>query len=254
MEIKPNNIYCGDAYNLIKDIPDKSVSLIYTDIPYEIQSGGGGHSALSKRIIKTNYVDLKDIRNGIDYSILDEFCRILKHIYIYIWCSKSQILPLMKYFVEEKDCLFDILFWGKTNPTPATNNLFLNDVEYCLVFREKGTYFAKGYFLKSKYYISPLNMNDKSDYGHPTCKPLELVKRHIANSTKPNDNVFDPFMGSATTCVAAKELGRQYIGFEIEEKWFKVAQDRLNGINQKGQIDLFSTDYKQLDLFGDNDE
>lgn len=84
MKIEPNNIYLGDCYELIKDIPDKSVSLIYTDIPYEIQSGGGGHSELSKRIIKTNYVDLKDIRNGIDYSILDEFCRILKHIYIYM--------------------------------------------------------------------------------------------------------------------------------------------------------------------------
>ena len=244
MVIEPNNIYLGDAYKLIKDIPDKSVSLIYTDIPYEIQSGGGGHSALSKRIIKTNYVDLKDIRSGIDYSILDEFCRILKHIYIYIYCSKSQILTLMKYFVEEKDCLFDILFWGKTNPTPATNNLFLNDVEYCLVFREKGTYFAKGYFLKSKYYISPLNMNDKDDYGHPTIKPLELVKRHIENSTKPNDIVFDPFMGSATTCLAAKRLNRRYIGFEIEPKWFKVAQDRLQGINQKGELNLFDVDYE----------
>ena len=85
MEIKPNNIYLGDCYELIKEMPDKSVDLIYTDPPYEIQSGGGGHSALSKRIIKTNYVDLKDIRNGIDYSILDEFCRVLKHIYIYMY-------------------------------------------------------------------------------------------------------------------------------------------------------------------------
>ena len=244
MEIKPNNIYLGNAYELIKEMADKSVDLIYTDIPYDIQSGGGGHSALSKRIIKTNYVDLKDIRNGIDYSILDEFCRVLKHIYIYIYCSKSQILPLMKYFVEEKGCLFDILFWGKTNPTPATNNLFLNDVEYCLVFREKGTYFAKGYSLKSKYYISPLNMNDKGDYGHPTIKPLELVKRHIANSTKPNDIVFDPFLGSGTTAIAAKHCGCKYIGFEINEKYYNIAKDRLQGINQKGEMNLFDIDYE----------
>ena len=102
MEI--NNIYLGDCYELIKQIPDKSVDLIYTDPPYEMKSGGGGHSELSKRIIKTNYVDIAEIRNGIDYSILDEFCRVLKKIYVYIWCSKDQILPYMKYFIDEKKC------------------------------------------------------------------------------------------------------------------------------------------------------
>jgi DNA modification methylase len=54
-------------------------------------------------------------------------------------------------------------------------------------------------------------------------------------------------LGSGTTCVAAKELGRQYIGFEINETYYKIATDRLNGINQKGEIDLFS--FEQLDLF-----
>lgn len=49
-----NNIYLGDAYKLIKEIPDKSVDLIYTDIPYLIGGGGGGNSALSQRIEKNN--------------------------------------------------------------------------------------------------------------------------------------------------------------------------------------------------------
>ena len=244
-----NNIYLGDCYELIKQIPDKSVDLIYTDPPYEMQSGGGGHSALSQRILKTNYVDLDKIRNGIDYSILDEFCRVLKKIYVYIWCSKDQILPYMKYFIDGKKCLFDILFWGKTNPTPASNNLFLNNVEYLLVFRDKGTYYAKGYELKSKYYISPLNVSDKGDYEHPTIKPLELVKRHILNSSAEGGVILDPFLGSGTTCVAAKELGRQYLGFEINETYYKIAKDRLNGINQKGETSLFDTDFEQLDLF-----
>lgn len=79
-----NDIHKGDAMELIKQIPDKSIDLIYTDPPYEIGSGCGGKSALSQRIIKTNYQDLKDIRNGFDYKILDEFCRVMKHIYIYM--------------------------------------------------------------------------------------------------------------------------------------------------------------------------
>lgn len=155
----------------------------------------------------------------------------------------------MHYFLNKYDCFFDILFWGKTNPTPASNNLFLNNVEYLLVFREKGTYFSKQYELKSKYFISPLNKADKDLYNHPTIKPLEMVKNHILNSTKENDLILDPFVGSGTTCVACKELGRKYLGFEINEDYYKIACDRLNGINQKGQTDLFNTDYEQLDLF-----
>lgn len=81
-----------------------------------------------------------------------------------------------------------------------------------------------------------------------------MVKKHILHSTNENDIVLDAFVGSGTTCVACKELNRQYIGFEINEKYFKIAKDRLNGINQKGQMDLFNTDFEQLDLLGENDE
>lgn len=66
--------------------------------------------------------------------------------------------------------------------------------------------------------------------------------------------MLDTFLGSGTTCVAAKELGCQYIGFELNPEFYQIAKDRLNGIDQKGQIDLFSTDYEQLDLFGEDYE
>lgn len=80
-----NNIYNVDAYKAIKEIPDKSIDLIYTDIPYLIVAGSKGSSPLSERISKINHKDLKEINSGIDYSILDEFVRIQKHIYIYIY-------------------------------------------------------------------------------------------------------------------------------------------------------------------------
>ena len=79
-----DNVYNEDCYQAIRNIPDKSIDLVYIDIPYLIESGGGGHSELSKRIIKTNKVDLDGINNGIDYGIFDELCRIMKHIYIYM--------------------------------------------------------------------------------------------------------------------------------------------------------------------------
>lgn len=150
----------------------------------------------------------------------------------------------MNYFLK-KDCFFEILVWCKTNPTPTTNQTWLPDIEYCLMFREKGTKLNDGIDLKHKWYVSPLNTSDKDLYKHPTIKPLDLVKKHILHSTQPGDIVLDCFCGSGTTCVAAKETGRKYIGMEIDKEYWKIANDRLNGINANGQMSIF-TDFDKV--------
>lgn len=151
----------------------------------------------------------------------------------------------MKYFVERKKCVFDLLVWCKTNPTPFVKNTWLPDLEYCFCIREKGTGLNDGYELKSKYHIGQTNVKDKELFKHPTIKPLELVKRHILHSTKPNDIVLDCFCGSGTTCLAAKETGRRYIGMEIDKEYHKIAVDRLNGITANGQTSIF-TDFENI--------
>lgn len=240
--IEPNNIYHGDCYELIKQIPDKSVDLIYTDIPYKYESGGKGSGFIMKsRVVKQFYSEQVDeLSYGINYSIFDEMCRVLKYIYIYIWCSRDQILEISKYFVEKHNCRINYLVWCKTNPTPFTNDTWLPDIEYCLCIKGEGApKYNDGYELKSKWYVSPKNKEDRDNYNHPTIKPLELVKRHILHSTQENDLVLDCFAGSGTTLKACQELNRRYIGFEINEEYYKIAKDRLNNINAKGEVSLF---------------
>ena len=82
-----NTIQLGDSYELIKQIPDKSIDLVYIDIPYLYAKGGNvskDKSAVSQRIAKVRNDYLKNISSGINYSILDELCRTMKHIYIYM--------------------------------------------------------------------------------------------------------------------------------------------------------------------------
>lgn len=163
------------------------------------------------------------------------------NIYIYIWCSKKQIPELIKYFVLDRDCNYDILVWCKTNSTPSTNNSYLPNIEYCLFFREKGIpkKLNDGYKLKSRWWVSATNKADKDIFNHPTIKPLELVKRDILHATQEGDVVLDTFCGSGTTLKACKDLNRQYIGFEIDENYYKIAVDRLNNIQADGQTFLF---------------
>ena len=82
-----NTIQLGDCYELIKSIPDKSIDLVYIDIPYLYDKGGNvdiSKSKVSQRIAKVRNDYLKNISDGIDYSIFDELCRVLRHIYIYM--------------------------------------------------------------------------------------------------------------------------------------------------------------------------
>lgn len=231
-----NKIYLGDAYELIKQVPDKSIDLIYVDIPYDIHADGYGKAeqytgiaSLSKSLMKN-----KDtLAEGIDFKIFDDFVRVLKKIYVYIWCSKKQVFDIMKYFIEKYNCNYTILFWGKTNPMPLANKQFLDDKEICLCFYETGTNKTLGVEQKKTWYISPLNVKDKDLYEHPTIKPLEFVKQHILNSTNENDVVLDCFVDSGTTAVACKETNRNFIGFEIEKEYYDIANDRLKGITQK---------------------
>lgn len=235
-----NNITLGDSYKLIKQIPDSSVDLIYTDIPYDISYTGGGCLQKNvKKAVKDMNRNKETLLKGIDYTILDELCRIMKRINIYIWCSKSQMHELMKYFIDKKKCNFNILCWCKDNPVPFGSSPFLSDIEYCLAFYETGIKFNQGCQNKHKYFISHINYKDKQKFKHPTIKPIEFVKKQILNSTVENEIVFDPFSGSGTTCVAAKELNRQFIGIEIDPEYYKISIDRLNGILANGQTSMF---------------
>lgn len=269
-----NTIQLGDCYELIKNIPDKSIDLIIIDPPYEYTTGGGAgcfgvkhrnyHEEYYKVATNRNEIikkyldkgfdykkanvwadkeisrlDIKHISSGFNFELLDELDKKMKHIYIYIWCSKWQVEPLLKHYID-KNCNYDILTWHKTNPTPTMNNTYANDTEYLIMAREKGTKLYGDYNSKKKYWITTTNKNDKDLFKHPTIKPLEIIKTLISNSSDENDLVLDCFCGSGTTCVAAKELNRRFIGIEIDPEYHKIATNRLNGITADGQISLFT--------------
>lgn len=277
-----NKIYLGDAYELIKQIPDKSIDLIVTDPPYEFVIGGNGHSPiaqrkasskddiynldtkLTKKSIVTgggcfgtkqrdyysefsetdvskqrqeylDYVDnnnnTKFISEGISNEILKEFVRVMKKGNIYIFCNKNQLRQYFDFF-DDLGWNLDLLVWNKTNCIPTINNTYLANLEYCVFARESGTPLYGSYETKSKCYTSSCNKKDKDLFLHPTIKPLPFIKNLIINSSQENQVVLDPFMGSGTTAVACKELNRQYIGFELNPKFYEIANDRLNDVTQ----------------------
>ena len=91
--------------------------------------------------------------------------------------------------------------------------------------------------MKCVWQIAPPNKVEKTFGKHPTQKPLALLERCIQAASNKGDLIFDPFMGSGTTGIAAVNMNRNFIGFEIDEKYFEIAKKRIK--SEQCQTSLF---------------
>lgn len=241
-----NKIILGNAYELIKQVPDKSIDLIITDPPYQIE-GIHGSGILKERNNANafNQIAESDLDKGIDYKILDDFMRVMKIPNIYIFCNKPQLPIYYKYFVEKHNLNWEIIILAKTDPIPFCGTHYLVDKEYCLFFWQTGAYLNVPFERARTVYITKRNVKDKNDFKHPTIKAADLIEMLAKNSIdcQRGGVILDPFVGSGTTCLVAKRIGVKYLGFEINPEYHEIAIKRLQGENARGELNLFDIDY-----------
>jgi len=142
-----------------------------------------------------------------------------------MFCSNKQVSKIMKYWEDRKHSV-TLLVWDKPNPTPLSNGKYISSVEFMVFVRgKKVTFNNVGYNeqLKTFKYGVPSSKNRL----HPTEKPVELLERLLKIHTNENENVLDMFMGSGSTGIACKNLNRNFIGIEIDEKYFDIAEKRI---------------------------
>ena len=123
-----------------------------------------------------------------------------------------------------------ILFYVKSDSyehSPIQERVFYDKPFFTEQVDAEGRYYADVYVRDVWDDIKPIINVSKERTGYPTQKPLALYKRIIEASSKPDDMVLDPFAGCATTCVAAEQLGRQWIGVDIRKEAGDVILDRL---------------------------
>ena len=243
--LKINQIYQMNCLLGIQKMLEQNmqVDLIVTDPPYFIKSTkAGGKSELARSIQPMNdELSQNKLTGGIEDVYLKAMWDVMKVPNIYIWCNGAQIPQYIDFFVRQRKCKMDIIVWRKTNATPLFCNKYLSDKEYCLYFR-RGAYCQPPTYEQAKtVYELPINIKDKRLYGHPTVKPLPIVRNLVENSSKKGYLVLDPFIlrcrsvafgcasacGSGTTAVACKELGRNFIGFEINPDYHAASLKRL---------------------------
>ena len=205
----------GDCLEVMKEIKSGTVDMVLTDPPYELsKSKGGGMMGKGGRKFMEQ-VRSDGMIDGIETSMFLDACLSIfdkKQKFCGVFtCSTKQVIEYISW-AEMNRLQYGIGVWHKTNPGPLCNCKYLNDVEYWIYIKGNKSKILGSYQSKSMVYTSQINKKDKTRFGHPTCKPVELMEKFIINHSIEGQTILDPFMGSGSTGVAAKKLNRSFIG------------------------------------------
>lgn len=217
-------LYCGDCYEILKEIETNSVTLIHTDPPYLIHSGVQNAKMYKEKGINKTQEKLVEakISDSFDYNIFREFERVCKTINFQIWCSKKQFITYLQMADKNKWNWQDIMLY-RNNALPNVNGKY-QDKDY-LVHLWKGRKLTGTYHQKITDYH--WNIGGIKEYEHPALKPLEPIINLLQIGSNEGDVVLDPFMGTGTTGVACVKTNRKFIGIEMDEKYFNMAVERI---------------------------
>lgn len=221
----------GNCLDLIKEIPDNSIDLVVTDPPYKITArGNGGNSGgmFQKKIVNSGYVFAHNELDIADW--IDEVYRVLKDsAHCYIMTNNRNIYHYLDVINKSKFHYVKCLVWVKDNK--IMGQTYMSQFEFIIMLR-KGKHKKINYCGTSDVLMFPNNKLKDEDGKtiHDTEKPVDLAIKLIENSSNAGDTVLDPFMGINSTGIACKLLGRKFIGFEINKKYFDVAKQREDEI------------------------
>ena len=258
-----NKIICGDAFQILKNLPEKSFDLLFADPPYNLTKNFGAE--------KFKQTSLDEYEIWLESWLKDCVSLLKPTASVYIcgdWRSASAIQRIgMKYFT-----LRNRITWEREKGRGAKAN-WKNAAEDIWFFTVSDEFTFNLESVKTKRRVlAPYTENgkpkdwEKSSDGnfrvthpsnlwtdltvpfwsmpenteHPTQKPEKLLAKIILASTNENDLILDPFAGSGTTCVTAKKLNRNFCGIEADENYCLLTEKRLDLAENHKTIQGFS--------------
>jgi len=258
-----DTLYNQDCRLGLAELQDESIDAVVSDIPYMLVGGGcsegnyktaNGHSQCGGTLNRqrTKHESLSGMlndqaeavrkgkmfeHNDIKFSeYLPELYRVLKqgtHCYL---MNNSRNLKDLQTEAEKAGFKFqNLLVWNKSNSGGTPNKYYMQKCEFILMLSKRPARNIND--MGTPNLLSVPNIIGKGDTHHPTEKPVELMKVMIRNSTNAGDIVLDPFAGSGSTLVAAQQLERHYIGFELDPKYYEMSVRNLS--RQPRQTNLF---------------
>ena len=205
----------GDCLELMKTIPDGSVDMVLTDPPYGMSFVSGFRKVAFNAIANDSSLEWID-------DLASELHRITKDDTAhYVFCSYHHIDKFKQAF-ERHFKIKNILTWVKNNTSMGDlKGDFAPKTEFIL-FMQKGRCLIRG-----KRDCNVLQYARTGNELHPTQKPVDMLEFLISKFSDESMVICDPFMGSGSTGVAAKNTNRKFIGIELDQNYFEIAKKRI---------------------------
>lgn len=226
-------LYCGDAIEILPSISGANV--VCSDPPYLVSKGGfaanlqleGGFGGWMKDY--GNQGDIVECDLEFSEWMPLVFAALDEQAHAYFMTNGRNVKAMQQAAEDAKFRFHTLLVWDKRTALP--NKYYQNVTEF-------GLFMFKG---KARTINDPASKNlvtifQRDESAHPTEKPVELMKFWIGNSSKSDDLVLDPFMGSGTSGVAALRMGRRFVGIEKDSRWFDVACERVAKAERQGDM------------------
>ncbi len=233
-----DEIYCGDALQLMKDIPSETIDLIVTDPPFAIdfKAKRDNYNRTNERVLEGYNEIPKEKYYEFTINWMKEAYRILRKtgsMYVFSgWTNLKDILNALDKvgFITINHLIWKYQFGVFTKRKYVTSHyhiLFVVKDEEKYKFNKIEHYPEDVWLINREYWTGKIKT--------PTKLPVELVKKILLFSSDEGDIVFDPFLGSGTVAMVAKMFGRHYLGFEIVPEYYEFARERIS----KVQMSLF---------------
>lgn len=239
----------GNCVETMNNLKDNSVDLIVTDPPYNLGNFMRNRATNLKKMRNNFFGDAGwddlDFEEWIEHmnSFFEQSQRILKKGgSIIMFMSLIKVETIIKLAEKNKFYYKTTGVWHKTNPMPRNMNLhFINSIEGWVYFtniKKTGTFNNNGMAIHDYIESSVTPKNEKIYGGHPTQKPEKVIQHFVELLSNPGDVVMDPFMGSGTTGVVAKKLGRDFIGIELQADYFDISLKRISDVSTNKKYEL----------------
>ncbi len=236
-------LYEGDCREVMAELPDESVDLLWTDPPYghgnhdkDWNSRLNDHRGIEQKPIAND--DADGMRSVVDGMLLQAVRVLRRDSCCCCCCGGGGPKPTFAWVAQRMDSggldFFHSVIWDKINPGLGWR--YRRQHEMVMVAHRHG---GKLRWADDKRAVPNIWRGSKPRGGaHPNEKPLGLVGHFIGLHTVEGDTVLDPFAGSGTTLIQALEMGRKAIGIELEPKWADLAAERLAKWHEQGQLTL----------------
>lgn len=223
---KINRIHQVDCLDFMGHLPDNSIDLVVTDPPYNDLSMFSGRKTGKGKLLGGHGWFANDQIEESEFNIfflavLKELQRILKpHAHIYVFCN-HKVIDRFKWMFVQHFHYINLLVWDKVH---FGLGWCYRQQHELILLGSKGKNKIK---VQNKGNVLRFKRTPNNHRRHPTQKPENIITELIANSSQEGDLVFDPFMGSGTTAVAASKLGRRFLGCELDSSYIETANQRL---------------------------